>query len=96
MVLTDGEELDGAVVNALRRAIAEPKQRSQWSVIGWVTKIYYLELLHASEGTLVPAAFAIASAHSSFKEGRRPIVKIIAESLSQHDKNMLYRPYLVE
>jgi hypothetical protein len=23
------------------RAIAEAKQRSQWSVIGWVTKIYY-------------------------------------------------------
>jgi hypothetical protein len=35
-----------------RRAIAEAKQRSQCSVIGWVTKIYYLELLRASEGTL--------------------------------------------
>jgi hypothetical protein len=35
-----------------RRAIAEAKQRSQWSVIGWVNKIYYLKLLHASEGTL--------------------------------------------
>jgi hypothetical protein len=35
-----------------RCAIAEAKQRSQWSVIGWVTKIYYLELLRASEGTL--------------------------------------------
>jgi hypothetical protein len=35
-----------------RRAIAEAKQRSQWSVIGWVTKIYYLELLRALEGTL--------------------------------------------
>jgi hypothetical protein len=34
------------------RAIAEAKQRSQWSVIGWVAKIYYLELLRASEGTL--------------------------------------------
>jgi hypothetical protein len=32
-------------------AIAEAKQRSQWSVLGWVTKIYYLELLRASEGT---------------------------------------------
>jgi hypothetical protein len=30
-------------------AIAEAKQRSQRSVIGWVTKIYYL---NASEGTL--------------------------------------------
>jgi hypothetical protein len=34
-----------------RRAIYA-KQRSQWSVIEWVTKIYYLDLLHASEGTL--------------------------------------------
>jgi hypothetical protein len=35
-----------------RRAIAEAKHRSQWWVIGWVTKIYYLELLRALEGTL--------------------------------------------
>jgi hypothetical protein len=35
-----------------RHAIAETKQRSQWSFIGWVTKIYYHELLRASEGTL--------------------------------------------
>jgi hypothetical protein len=34
-----------------RRAIAEAKHHSQWSV-RWVTKIYYLELLRASEGTL--------------------------------------------
>jgi hypothetical protein len=32
------------------RAIAEAKQR--WLVIGRVTKIYYLALLRASEGTL--------------------------------------------
>jgi hypothetical protein len=31
---------------------AEAKQRSQWSVMKWVTKIYYHELLRASEGTL--------------------------------------------
>jgi hypothetical protein len=30
-----------------RRAIAEAKQRSQRSVIGWVIKIYNLELLRA-------------------------------------------------
>jgi hypothetical protein len=35
-----------------RRAIAEAKHRSQWPVLGWVTKIYYLQLLRASEGTL--------------------------------------------
>jgi hypothetical protein len=33
-------------------AIAEAKQRSQKSVTEWVTKIYYLELLRASEDTL--------------------------------------------
>jgi hypothetical protein len=32
--------------------IAEAKQRSQWLVIGRVTKTFYLELLRASEGTL--------------------------------------------
>jgi hypothetical protein len=31
----------------------EAKQRTEWSVIGWMTKIYYLELLRASEGTLI-------------------------------------------
>jgi hypothetical protein len=35
-----------------RHAIAEAKHRSQWPVLGWMTKIYYLELLRASEGTL--------------------------------------------
>jgi hypothetical protein len=42
------EELDDPAVSA----IAETKQRSQWSVTGWVIKIYYPELLRASEGTL--------------------------------------------
>jgi hypothetical protein len=41
-----------ALGQCARRAIAGAKQRSQWSVIGWVTKIDYLELLRASEGTL--------------------------------------------
>jgi hypothetical protein len=44
------KELDGPAVSALRRAIAEVNQR--WSVIGWVTKKYYLELLRALEGSL--------------------------------------------
>jgi hypothetical protein len=36
---------------------------------------------------LVSAAFAVVSTHSSFKmSGRRPVVKIIAESLSQYDE----------
>ncbi|RVE46251.1 hypothetical protein evm_009075 [Chilo suppressalis] len=33
-------------------AIVVVKQLSQWSVIGWVTKNFYLEFLRASEGTL--------------------------------------------
>jgi hypothetical protein len=35
-----------------RHQIAEAKQCSQRSVIGWVAKIYYLEFLRASECTL--------------------------------------------
>jgi hypothetical protein len=49
MLVIDVEELNGPTVSALRRAIAEVKQR--WAVIGWVTIIYYLELLRVSEGT---------------------------------------------
>jgi hypothetical protein len=35
-----------------RRAITEAKHRSQCPVLGWLTKMYYLKLLRASEGTL--------------------------------------------
>jgi hypothetical protein len=35
---------------------------------------------------LVPAAFAVVSTHSSSTSSRRPVVKIIAEFLSQHDE----------
>jgi hypothetical protein len=42
---------------------------------------------------LVPAAFAVVIIHSSFKggltSGRRPVVKINAESLSQHDEKLV-------
>jgi hypothetical protein len=34
----------------MRNSIAEAKQN--WSVIGWMTKIYYLKFLHVSEGAL--------------------------------------------
>jgi hypothetical protein len=60
------EELDGPAVSALRRAIAEVKQR--WSVIGWVTKNllsralpYFGRLVKP----LVLAAFAVVSTHKS-------------------------------
>jgi hypothetical protein len=41
-----------------RRAIAEAKQRSQGPVVGWVPKIYYLELLRASVGTFAATNFS--------------------------------------
>jgi hypothetical protein len=40
------------MAQSARLAIAEAKQRLHRPVIGWVTKIYYLELLRALEGTL--------------------------------------------
>jgi hypothetical protein len=73
-----------------QRAIAEAKHRSQWPVIGWVTKIYYLELLRASEGTLSRWSRlhlqSLAPTPVSRRVDSRPVVKIIAESLSQHDE----------
>jgi hypothetical protein len=50
------EEVDGPAVSALRRAIAEVKQR--WLVIGWVTK----NLLSRAPN-VVPAAFAVVKTH---------------------------------
>jgi hypothetical protein len=90
------EDLDCPTVSA----IAEAKQRSKWSVIGWVTKLYCLQLLRASERTLSRwsrlhlQSLVPAPVQGGLTSGRRPVVKIIAESLSQHDKNMLYRPHL--
>jgi hypothetical protein len=54
------KELDNLMVCALRRAIAEVKQRR--SVIGWVTKKI---LSRASAGTLVPAAFAVVGTYQT-------------------------------
>jgi hypothetical protein len=60
------QELDGPAVSALRRAIAEFKQR--WSVIGWVTK-NVLSPAPPCFGThdkpLVPAAFSVVSTHQT-------------------------------
>jgi hypothetical protein len=57
-------------LNVSRKA----KQRSQRPVIGWVTKIYYLELLRARcfgrhVKPLVLAAFPVINTRSGFKEG---------------------------
>jgi hypothetical protein len=58
------EELHGLAVSALRRVIAEVKQR--WSVFGWVTK-NVLSRAPLCFGRhikpLVPAAFAVISTH---------------------------------
>jgi hypothetical protein len=81
------------MVECPRRAIAEAKHRSQWPVLGWVTKNLLSRAppcfgRHVEQ--LVPVAFAIFITHSKFQggltSGRRPVVKIIAESLSQHDE----------
>jgi hypothetical protein len=60
------------MVECAGRAIAEAKHRSQWPVLGWITK----NLLSRAPPCfgrhvkpLVPVAFAIVSTHSSFKEG---------------------------
>jgi hypothetical protein len=81
-----------------RRAIAEAKHRSQWPVLGWVTKIYYLELLRASEGTLsrwsrLHLQSLAPTPVSRRLVGRRLVVKIIAEPLSQHaEKHVVPTP----
>jgi hypothetical protein len=45
-------ELDAPAASTRGVRRAKVKEHSQRSVIIWVTKIYYLELLHAFEGTL--------------------------------------------
>jgi phosphomannomutase len=75
-----------------RRAIVGAKHRSQWPVIGWVAKIYYLELLRASEGTLSCWSRLHFQSLAPTPVSRRVDVKqaavrkIVAESLSQHDE----------
>jgi hypothetical protein len=73
-------------------AIVEATQYPQWSVIGWVTKIYYLELLRALEGKLSRwsrlhlQSLASLQFQGGLTSGRRSVVKLNAESLSQHDE----------
>jgi hypothetical protein len=43
-------DIDGIAVSALRRTIAEVRQR--WSVIGWVTENVLFRVYRALEGTL--------------------------------------------
>jgi hypothetical protein len=60
------QELDDLAVSAMRRAIAEVKQR--WSVIGWGTKSLLFGAPSYFGGhvkSLVPAAFAVVSIHQS-------------------------------
>jgi hypothetical protein len=63
-MISEEEELDGPAVSALRRVIAEVKQR--WSVTGWVTKNVLSRAppcLGRHVKPLVPAAFAVVSTH---------------------------------
>jgi hypothetical protein len=73
-----------------QRAIAEAKQRSQWSVMGWMTKTLSSRAppCFGRHVKLVPAAFAVVSTHSNFKEYRQ---------VPGHNNMMkdMYRPHLV-
>jgi hypothetical protein len=71
----------------------EAKQRSQKSVIGWVTKI---------ANAAVGLGYICSRWHSlqyqgRLTSGRRPVVKIIAESLPQYDeKHIVPTPFSME
>jgi hypothetical protein len=69
------------------------------SAVNPLITLRHLELLHASEGTLSRRSRlhlqSLALQFQGLTSGRRPVVKMNAESLSQHDENMLYRPHLV-
>jgi hypothetical protein len=61
------------------------------SLDGW-QKIYYFELLRASEGTLSRWSrlhLQSLAPTPGLTSGRRPVVKIIAESLSLHDEKQV-------
>jgi hypothetical protein len=97
------EELDGPVVSALcvRTWKLSNVRKGPMDDQNFISRARALPCFGRHVKLLVPAAFAVVSIHSSFKDGccqlgRRPIVKIVAESLSQHDDNMLYRPHLLE
>jgi hypothetical protein len=75
-----------------RRVIAEAKKCSQRSVIGWVTKIYYLQLLRASGGTLCRWSRLHLQSLALTPVSRRVDVK---QALKNDKNNMLYRPHLV-
>jgi hypothetical protein len=68
-----------------RRAMAEAKQHSQRSVMGWVTKIYYLELLRASESKLSRwsrlhlQSYSTVKTHLPPSEGSGFTVKLISQ-----------------
>jgi hypothetical protein len=86
------EELDGPAVSALS-VQSWNLSTFQWPVIGWVTKNLLSRAPPCFERHVKPfvtAAFAIVPTPvSRLTSGRRPVVKIIAESLSQHDEKQV-------
>jgi hypothetical protein len=65
-------------------------------VIGWVTKIYYLEFLRASEGTLsrwsrlhLQSFVSPPSTTCLLTSGRRPVVKTIINILNTYTQEYL-------
>jgi hypothetical protein len=87
------EELDGPAVSALGvRSLKLSSVHKGMDGRGWKTKNFYLQLLRASKGTLSCwsrlhlQSLAPTSVQGGLTSGRRLVVKIIAESLSQHDE----------
>jgi hypothetical protein len=48
-----------------------------------------------ADSTIIIMQIICLYSQGELTSDRRPVLKIIAESLSQHDENMLYRPHLV-
>jgi hypothetical protein len=80
-----GEVVVQIIYDPVVSALAEAKQRSQSSVIGWETNL--LSRAPPCFGRhvkpLVPAAFAVVSTHSSFKEDVR-------QAVSRKNNNLIF------
>jgi hypothetical protein len=90
-------------IDEISRLIKKGRNSKYHSVIGWVTKNLLSRVppcIGRHVKLLVLAAFAVVSNPLQFQggltSGRRTVVKIISESLSQHDeKHVLPTPLSV-
>jgi hypothetical protein len=95
------EKLDGPAVRALGVRSRKLRNVRKGQSSDGSPKMYFLELLRASEGTLSRwsclylQSFVPTPVSGRLTSSRWPVVKTIAESLAQRDENMLNRPHLV-